>query len=187
MERPQQTLQKEKTAVSGEKIRETLLQLKTNVSLFYEFLPTLVEHFTEMCQSFQAGQIGTCLSAWNEISNDRMLLSHVIGTQIDLFEKLQQHTLPCMLVTDAEHEIIEREISKLLQKGFIVTVSHKKGQILSSIFLRPKKDGTHRLILNLKRFNESLTYHNFEMDSFFTITKLITRHCYMASLDLTDG
>lgn len=92
-----------------------------------------------------------------------------------------------MLVTDAEHEIIEREISKLLQKGIIVKVSHKKGQILSSIFLRPKKDGTHTLILNLKRFNESVTHHHFKMDSLFTITKLITRHCYMASLDLKDA
>lgn len=44
----------------------------------------------------------------------------------------------------------------------------------------------HRLILNLKRFNKSVTYHHFKMDSLFTITKLITRHCYMASLDLKD-
>ena len=34
------------------------------------------------------------------------------------------------------------------------------GNLFSSVFLRPKKDGTHRLILNLKRFNESVSHYH---------------------------
>ena len=50
----------------------------------------------------------------------------------------------------------------------------------------PKKDGTHRLILNLKRFNESVS-HRFKMDSLSTITKLVTQNCYMAAVDMRDA
>ena len=31
--------------------------------------------------------------------------------------------------------------------------------------MRPKPDGSHRLILNLKRFNEHVAYHHFKMES----------------------
>ena len=60
-------------------------------------------------------------------------------------------------------------------------------QFVSRVFWRPKKDGSHRLILNLSKFNESVVYHHFKMDSINVITKLVTKNCYMASLDLKDA
>jgi hypothetical protein len=48
---------------------------------------------------------------------------------------------------------IEQEITKLSSKGVINTTKVEEGQIISNIFLRPKKDDTRRLILNLKAFN----------------------------------
>ncbi len=51
------------------------------------------------------------------------------------------------------------EISKLLSKGVITkAASAKPGQIVSSIFLHPKKDGFYHLILNLKQFNTDVAY-----------------------------
>ena len=43
----------------------------------------------------------------------------------------------------------------------------RPGQYVSKIFLHPKADGSHRLILNLKMFNESIVYY-FKMDSIHT-------------------
>ena len=54
-------------------------------------------------------------------------------------------------------------------------------------FLHPKADGSQRLILNLKKFNESVVYKHFKMDSIQTITKLIEKDCYIAALDLKDA
>ncbi len=51
--------------------------------------------------------------------------------------------------TSAETEIIEFEIAKMLDKGIIEKVAHEPDKIVSNIFTRPKKDGTHRVILNL--------------------------------------
>ena len=55
-----------------------------------------------------------------------------------------------------ESEFIETEISRLLEKGVIVPSEHEKGEFLSSIFVTPKKDGSYRLILNLKKFNKNV-------------------------------
>lgn len=63
-------------------------------------------------------------------------------------------------------------------------VEPEKGQYLSPIFLRPKKNGEYRLILNLKKFNKSVEYHHFKMDTFENAIKIITKNCYMASIDL---
>ena len=43
----------------------------------------------------------------------------------------------------------DEEITKLLKVGVIEKSHDKKGQNISAIFLVPKPDGTHRLIVNL--------------------------------------
>lgn len=39
------------------------------------------------------------------------------------------------------------EIAKILMKGVIIPISRETGEFIS----RPKKDGDHRMILNLKK------------------------------------
>ena len=52
---------------------------------------------------------------------------------------------------------IDTEIKRLVEKGVIVPSCHETGEFVSTIFVRPKPDGSHRLILNLKRFNEHVS------------------------------
>ena len=58
---------------------------------------------------------------------------------------------------------------------------------MSTIFLRPKNDGSFRMILNLKQFNESVEYHHFKMDTLETVTRMMKPGCFMASVDLKDA
>ena len=39
--------------------------------------------------------------------------------------------------------------------------------MISPIFIRPKKDGSHRVIFYLKKLNEAVSYHHFKMDTYF--------------------
>ena len=57
-------------------------------------------------------------------------------------------------------------------------------QVISPIFTRVKKDGSHRGIFNVKKWNESVSYNHFKMDTLETTLKLITENCYMTSLNL---
>ena len=50
-----------------------------------------------------------------------------------------------------EELIIANEIKKLLEKGVVIKeATHSTNEYISTVFTRPKKDGSHRLILNLK-------------------------------------
>ena len=79
------------------------------------------------------------------------------------------------------------EIGKLLIKGVISETTHCRGAYVSTIFVRPKKDGGHRLILNLKSLNGHVKYHHFKMDTVQSAIRLMTPNCYMASVDLRDA
>ena len=69
----------------------------------------------------------------------------------------------------------------------IVGSSHEPDEFISNIFLRKKKDGTYRMILNLKQLNEFIVYHHFKMDSLQAATELMKPGCFMASIDLKDA
>lgn len=84
-------------------------------------------------------------------------------------------------------EIIETEISKLLTKNVIAEATHCEVEFISTVFTRPKNDGLHRLILNLKRLNEHVTYKHFTMKSLQTAAQLIKQGSWMAVLDLKDA
>ena len=68
--------------------------------------------------------------------------------------------------------------------GVLKEVKQDADQFLSPIFVRPKKNGEYRMILNLKGLNEYIPYHHFQMDTFEKTLNLITKDMYMASLDL---
>ncbi len=69
-----------------------------------------------------------------------------------------------------------------LKKGIIVKCCHEPDQFISTVFLREKKDGTFRMILNLKEFNKWVNYNHFKMESILTCTQLMKPHCYMGSI-----
>ena len=187
MERPKPALQKEKIAKHRQEIMGQLLQIKNRVSVFGSFLPNLVNYLQMLCHAFKAGQVAALFTAWRTLTNDKILLSDVLGAAVECIATPVQHKLPNQIFSEHEYPIVRQEVHKLLEKRVITKVSPIPGQILSNVFLRPKKDGTHRLILNLKRFNESVSYYHFKMDSLSTITKLVSQNCYMASVDMKDA
>ena len=92
-----------------------------------------------------------------------------------------------MPFSPSEREIITEEITKLLDKGVIEQIDRVQGDFISTIFVRPKKDGTFRMILNLKQLNEFVSYYHFKMDTIQTALKLMRPGCFMASVDLKDA
>ena len=60
-----------------------------------------------------------------------------------------------------EKSIISLEINKILKKG-VITKYQKEQDDFTSIFTREKKDGTFRIILNLKYLNEFVEHKHFK-------------------------
>ena len=88
--------------------------------------------------------------------------------------------------SNVETWFIDTEIKRLLEKSVIVPSCHETGEFVSTIFVRPKPVGAHRLMLNLKRFNEHVAYHQFKMESLKSALQIMKPGCYMASVDLKD-
>jgi hypothetical protein len=79
------------------------------------------------------------------------------------------------------------KLKKILEKGVIIETTHCVDEYISNIFIRPKKDGGHRLILNLAKCNEHVQKRHFKMQTLVSAINLITKGCFMASIDWKDA
>ena len=140
---------------------------------------------------FKAGQIGKCLSTWQTITSDPFILNLVQGSHIPIedFDNLEQISgiIPPNTVKGCQIDFVDQEVEKLLLMEVIELSNHEKGEIISPIFLVDKPDGSFRMILNLKKFNECVSYEHFKMEHFSFVTDLIEENCYMASIDLSNA
>lgn len=59
------------------------------------------------------------------------------------------------------------------------------GYILN-IFIRLKKDGGYRIILNFIFLNNDIEYINYKMDIFKLVINLVKKDCYFVLIDLKD-
>ena len=116
----------------------------------------VVQNMLAKQTSFKAGRLRNFLAQWEGLTSDPVILQYVTGVQIeskgDIFPRKISHRPS---IFNAKNQaIVQAEIDKLITKGVIVRSSSEKGDFVSTIFLRPKKDGSHCTILNLKQFNE---------------------------------
>ena len=65
-------------------------------------------------------------------------------------------------------DIIDSEIAHLLELGVIEPAVHSPAEYISTIFVRIKKSGKYRMILNLKVLNKHIEKHHFKMDTLWT-------------------
>ena len=92
------------------------------------------------------------------------------------------------MLTSDEEKVVKAELAKLEKKNVISQVDHVADEYSSTIFLRPKKDGSHRLILILKQLNKSIEKVHSKLDSLkAAIFLLKKKDCYFASLDIRDA
>ena len=90
-----------------------------------------------------AGKIKFHLKEWKSTS-DQAILDIVKGCKFDFVENPDQIDQRETFTNIKEAAIIDNEIDKLAQIGVIEKVNHSEGEFISTIFLQPKSDGTHR-------------------------------------------
>ena len=137
---------------------------------------------------FTAGGISNNLDSWQALTSDWTMLSVVRGFALDFIDLPNQDRLPGQIVRGhSEIAIANNLLEELLAKGVIEQTNLDYSGYVSNIFLRPKKSGAHRLILNLKGLNEHVEYHHFKMEHLASVLPLITPNCFLASIDLADA
>ena len=85
----------------------------------------------------------------------------------------------CALITD--------EVKKLIRKQAIALVAPVAAQFLSHVFTVPKKDGSQRLVVNLRPLNHFVQKHHFKMEGAGMLRDLLQRNDWLVSIDLKDA
>ena len=86
-----------------------------------------------------------------------------------------------------ERDIIGKEVEKLLHKGIITVSKECVGDFYSNLFIREKKDGSFRTILNLKKLNQKCDKFHFKMETIKQVIHMIRPNMFLASLDIKDA
>ena len=148
----------------------------------------LVSCFKGKVACFKAGRLKFFHEEWKSLTSDAEILDMVSGQMLEFSQKpCQFYTVGSRSEDSDSMQTCHLEIQSLLEKRAIVPCEHENGEYICPIFTTSKKDGSSRMILNLKGLNTFLEYHHFKMESFSTIVSLIKSNCFMSSIDLKDA
>lgn len=86
-----------------------------------------------------------------------------------------------------EEQAISDEISVLLTKRAIHRCEPVDDQFVSTIFTRVKRNGSIRMILNLKQLNLFIKYRHFKMEHLDSVLDMVQQNDFFCSIDLTDA
>ena len=138
--------------------------------------------------NFYAGKVKCYIQNWENLTKDQYILD-ILGSGYKL--ELDSKPTGCcqypIHFSQKEKEVIKSLIDGLVKKGVIEKVQHEKGEIISNIFIRPKQDGSFRLILNLKKLNEHIEKIDFKMETLKSALNMVKKGVYFAKIDLEDA
>ena len=151
-------------------------------------MPRLKQDLGAKHQTFKAAQIKARYQSWAKLTSDPDILQTVKGVKIQ-FESNPDTTAQSRQrqFTAEINKAVDDEIQKLLKKEVIAESAFEPGQVISPIFVRPKKDGSYRMILNLKALNERVEYKQFQMETLQTALDMVTKGAWFTSVDLRDA
>ena len=165
--------------------------------MIHELCPDLSDKFSELksacytdVSAFKAGGVRKNYAFWRANCHDPSILDLIFGLKIPVKQTVYQTKVPKEIqFSDAEDAIVEREIQSMLTQGIIVAVDNcpENGEFISNIFIRPKKDGGVRVILNLRNFNEFVEKSHFKMNSLQSAIDLMSPNAYLASVDFKSA
>ena len=131
--------------------------------------------------------VATCYRIWALITRDHRILQVIgQGVRLDFTSIPPQDRVtvfqPCLSTTQTA--TITTEIESLLRLKVIAPSCQSSCLWISPIFTTTNKDGTSRLILNLKKLNLIITHIPFKMESIKDVIHMIKQGVWMASVDL---
>jgi len=159
---------------------EQIKLINTEVSQINSTLISLNENFV-------GGNLSNHLDSWTNLTSDKEVLNTIKGLKIDIDVNLIIKNAPKSHFSEKMSIIIDNEIEKLTLKQAITQCDREPNDFISPIFLKKKPDGSHRMILNLKRMNKQTKKIHFKMDTITSIMRLIRPNCYFTKVDLKDA
>ena len=97
-----------------------------------------------------AGRLRFHKNEWEKLTSDKTIINIIMGYKIDFMLTPVATSVQQPHFTPIEEKALQTVIDGLLEKQVIERSTHETGEFISPVFLRPKKNGKSRLILNLR-------------------------------------
>ena len=86
-----------------------------------------------------------------------------------------------------EKILVDQGKEQMLKEGAIKIVQQGPSLFLSSIFVVPKKDSSHRPVINLKNLNHYILYSHSKIEGLFLLKETSQEEDCMSKIDVKDG
>ena len=135
---------------------------------------------------FVAGNVSMYISLWKTLTNDPCVLDIIeFGIKMDFIRIPPPHMTPRLTQCSLAQQIeLDHEFKNLIKKRVIRPTHRSPTGYISPIFTTEKKDGSTRLILNLKQFNHYIQYKHIKMENLQDVLDLMKPG---VSIDLRDA
>ena len=120
-----------------------------------------------------------------ENTSDQWILDTISGFTIEFNEIPHQTCKPHRIILNqAEKAGLDSEILKYLQLGIVEPcIPDEPGSFYGNLYTKSKKDGTLRVIFNLKSLTPSLTKHHFKMETVEDVISMMRPNCLLSTVD----
>ena len=139
--------------------------------------------------NFTGGKVSLHVANWSKITSDSWVKRTLAGDIIDFLELPFSSPGPYMIgFSKTEKLAMDKAVTRFHTQNIIEQCpSVGPDSFFSAIFPRQKRDGSVRVIINLKGLNEHIDNHHFKMDTIRDVLLLVQPQCYFASIDFKDA
>ena len=159
-QQPNQRLQKPpKTTTGVSKIaipQEKLSCNKVGTTTILKFQQEIIPILNRDIQNFRGGNLKNHLTKWENVTSDKIILDIIEnGLKLDLIDTPKCNSKFAFPLSHEEKLIVKKEVALLKGKNIVAKANvTENNTFVSGIFTRSKKNGSKRMILNLKRLNK---------------------------------
>lgn len=156
--------------------------VSTGVQVSIENMLLVVQ---DNAEAFRGGKIFHSLHLWCKLTSDPFVLNIVRGDFLFFKDSpvLNNNIRPLCFKTD-DRLAVENTLGIFKEHEIVEACDMSTAGHYSNIFPVINKDGTARIILNLKPFNVDIEYVHFKMDDLRDVLNIIYQGCFFAVVDL---
>ena len=190
-QQPNQKLQqppKNGRGINNHNTTRKLSCIKVGTTTILKFQQKIIPTLNRDIQNFRERNLKNHLTKWENVTSDKIILDIIEnGLKLDLIDTPKSNSKFAFPLSHEEKLIVKKEVALLKGKNIVAKANvTENNTFVSGVFTRSKKDGSKRMILNLKRLNKFVDYKHFKMESLQNVLELIRPGVYMASIDLKD-
>lgn len=106
-------------------------------------------------KNFEGGKLSQNITKWRTLTTDQWILKTIHGCALELNEEPEQNIKPHPIrLTQAEQSGLDAEIDEFIRHKIVEPCEpDEAGSFYSNLFTKEKKDGSIRVIFNLKKTN----------------------------------